>query len=47
MTDGADRAARKRARGKARRLAAKSDVSAEIELVYGKPIEEWDDEELV
>jgi hypothetical protein len=47
MTDRANREARKRARGKARRAAAKGDVSAEIVTIYGKPIEEWDDEELV
>ncbi|GAA1203236.1 hypothetical protein [Pseudonocardia alaniniphila] len=35
----------KNARDRARRKAAKADVSAEIEILY-KPLDQWDDEEL-
>jgi hypothetical protein len=37
--------ARKNARLRARRKVARTDISAEIELLY-KPIEEWTDEEI-
>jgi len=33
-------------RERARRKAEKADVSAEIELLYKKPLDQWDDEEL-
>jgi hypothetical protein len=37
---------RKNARRRARKAVAQADVGQEIELVYGKPIEQWDDEEI-
>lgn len=36
----------KNARRRARKAVAQADVGKEIELVYGKPIEQWDDEEI-
>lgn len=41
-----DRAERKNARRRARRSVAQTDVGREIEILYSKPIEQWDDEEL-
>lgn len=37
---------RKNARRRARKAVAQGDVKSEIELIYEKPIEQWDDEEL-
>lgn len=37
---------RKNARRRARKAVAQADVGREIELVYGKPIEQWDDDEI-
>lgn len=41
-----ERAAKKNARRRARKAVAQADVGREIEILYRKPIEEWDDEEL-
>jgi hypothetical protein len=41
-----DRNAKRSARRRARKLVTAKDVSAEIAVIYEKPIEEWDDEEL-
>ncbi|MCF7552216.1 hypothetical protein [Pseudonocardia sp. WMMC193] len=38
---------RHNARRRAKTKAARADISDEIEVLYGKPIEDWDDEELV
>lgn len=46
MTKSREEMDRHNARRRAKAKAAKSDVSAEIELIYEKPIEEWDDEEI-
>jgi hypothetical protein len=45
MTD--DEKARHNARRRAAKKTAKADVSAEIAVIYEKPLDQWDDEEIV